>query len=337
MLAAYAPAYREIPLKLGFHFRPMFTSGPNTYKNPVKESTVVCGGILWSLVPEAGRFGRKLEGSGKLRLFAIANPIFQTLLRPLHDWVMSILSTLKMDGTYDQLAPLSRLKGKRELLSFDLKSATDLLPVDLSGSMLASLFGNEFAQSWCYLMAMVMFRSPDKVSPKVRARVYRFTRGQPLGYYSSWPVFTLTHHMLVWLAFKLWDLLRSMTLPKVVTPSKGLKRDVIFTSLFRIQKNLSKSCDYLEIEKEPQPIFITVLFLLAILTYLLLGCTFDSASRYSIQKHYCYPDLHKWFDIWKSSVRFLVAIGALILLLLLLYIAFSLLDSWKFSKTKTLL
>ncbi|KAL6954283.1 hypothetical protein U1Q18_043932 [Sarracenia purpurea var. burkii] len=268
MLAAYAPAYREIPLKLGFHFRPMFTSGPNTYKNPVKESTVVLRdkelndssritiyhtlpidatalltlfkpedlsviGSLWfsdreimvdsgydnpilpvrdgtigfgwlinSLVipaqqlwwdtmvtrPEAGRFGRKLEGSGKLRLFAIANPIFQTLLRPLHDWVMSILSTLKMDGTYDQLAPLSRLKGKRELLSFDLKSATDLLPVDLSGSMLASLFGNEFAQSWCYLMAMVMFRSPDKVSPKVRARVYRFTRGQPLGYYSSWPV-----------------------------------------------------------------------------------------------------------------------------------------------------
>ena len=47
---------------------------------------------------------------------------------------------------------------------------------------------------------MVGFTSPDKSSSKYRARVYRFTQGQPLGYYSSWPVFTLTHHMLVWLA-----------------------------------------------------------------------------------------------------------------------------------------
>ena len=30
--------------------------------------------------------------------------------------------------------------------------------------------------------------------------VFRFSKGQPLGFYSSWPVFTLTHHMLVWYA-----------------------------------------------------------------------------------------------------------------------------------------
>lgn len=40
MLSAYAPAYRTIPLKLGYSFKPMFTSGPNTYKDPVKESSV---------------------------------------------------------------------------------------------------------------------------------------------------------------------------------------------------------------------------------------------------------------------------------------------------------
>ena len=27
-----------------------------------------------------------------------------------------------------------------------------------------------------------------------------FTKGQPLGFFSSWPLFTLTHHMLVWIA-----------------------------------------------------------------------------------------------------------------------------------------
>lgn len=29
---------------------------------------------------------------------------------------------------------------------------------------------------------------------------FRFTKGQPLGFSSSWPVFTLTHHVIVWLA-----------------------------------------------------------------------------------------------------------------------------------------
>lgn len=49
-------------------------------------------------------------------------------------------------------------------------------------------------------MTAVGFRSPDPVSKGLKAKVYCFTRGKPLGYYSSWPVFTLTHHMLVWWA-----------------------------------------------------------------------------------------------------------------------------------------
>ncbi len=177
---------------------------------PTREGTIGFGWLINALTipaqtvwwesmitrPELGRFGRKLEGSGKVRIFAIASPLLQTLVRPLHDWVMTVLSKIEMDGTYNQLAPLERLVGKIELYSF--QSATDLLPVDLSGSLLVSLFGQEFAQSWCFMMNMVGFRSPDKCSKVTKARVYRFTRGQPLGYYSSWPVFTLTHHMLVW-------------------------------------------------------------------------------------------------------------------------------------------
>lgn len=49
-------------------------------------------------------------------------------------------------------------------------------------------------------MTGTSFRSPEKCTSELKARVYRFTRGQPLGFYSSWPVFTLTHHVLVWLA-----------------------------------------------------------------------------------------------------------------------------------------
>lgn len=40
-LSGYVPAYSQIPLRLGFYFKPMFTSGPNTYKRPSRESKVV--------------------------------------------------------------------------------------------------------------------------------------------------------------------------------------------------------------------------------------------------------------------------------------------------------
>lgn len=37
--------------------------------------------------------------------------------------------------------------------------------------------------------------------PRVRKRkVLTFTAGQPLGYYGPWPLFTLSHHKVVWLA-----------------------------------------------------------------------------------------------------------------------------------------
>ncbi len=38
VLQAYAPGYKDIPLDLGFSWEPVFTSGPNTYKDPQKES-----------------------------------------------------------------------------------------------------------------------------------------------------------------------------------------------------------------------------------------------------------------------------------------------------------
>lgn len=274
LLERYVPGLASKPFHLGFDFRPTFSSGPNTYRNPARESTVFGPGwvdklklsiyhtlpldvgslatcldpkelmvvgaywlrertfiglpapveplkeagknfgrfilsmrpirqCVWDsklyLRPEAGRFGRKLEGSGKVRVFAIANPIFQALLRPLHNWVMDLLGSLRMDGTFDQHAPLRRLIGKKNLYSFDLKSATDLLPVHLSFSILRGLFGDGFSQSWLYMMTEVDFRSPDKVSPQGEIESYKFTRGQPLGYYSSWPVFSITHHMIVWL------------------------------------------------------------------------------------------------------------------------------------------
>lgn len=105
------------------------------------------------------------------------------------------------DGTYNQTAPLKRLEGKKHLYSFDLKAATDLLPIQLSGCLLSGVFGDDLGGIWTKIMSNVAFRVPEPHSVKTqKAHLYRFTKGQPLGFYSSWPVFSLTHHALVWIA-----------------------------------------------------------------------------------------------------------------------------------------
>lgn len=109
--------------------------------------TLACSAqsVWWNSMvtrPEMGRFGVKLEGSGKRRVFAIANPLYQALVRPLHDWVMEILRRLPTDGTFNQTAPPARLRGKFDGFSFDLKAATDSLPVSVSAGVLACLVGS---------------------------------------------------------------------------------------------------------------------------------------------------------------------------------------------------
>lgn len=67
--------------------------------------------------------------------------------------------------------------------------------------MIAGLFGNPFATSWTFILCSVVFQLPYSLYNKgYRSSVVTFTKGQPLGFFSSLPLFTLTHHMLVWIA-----------------------------------------------------------------------------------------------------------------------------------------
>lgn len=81
-----------------------------------------------SVTPYLGRIGQSVEGGGKRRLFAIGNWVNQRLLHPFHKWLMELLRTLPMDGTFNQTRPLERLVGAKTVYSVDLKSATDRWP-----------------------------------------------------------------------------------------------------------------------------------------------------------------------------------------------------------------
>lgn len=110
--------------------------------------------------PEAGRFGLKLEGAGKVRTFAIPNPIFQRLLKPLHDWEMSVLKLLRTDGTFSQLSPLE-LKVRRIYTPSTLRPQRTC---SRRGSMLSGIFGDDLGHIWYVMMNQVAFRSPERLA-----------------------------------------------------------------------------------------------------------------------------------------------------------------------------
>lgn len=90
-----------------------------------------------------GKLGLKEEAAGKVRVFAMVDPITQWLMSPVHKLLFSILRKLPMDGTFNQLKPIYRLLGLKTvkgLYSLDLSAATDRLPVKLQAQFLNVLF-----------------------------------------------------------------------------------------------------------------------------------------------------------------------------------------------------
>lgn len=149
-----------------------------------------------------GKLSNIVEGGGKRRIIAIGLYIKQRLLKPYHDWCMSVLRHIPNDGTYDQERPIKFLKGRRFLYSFDLKSATDRFPLSFSQVLFDYLFGSELSSSIveCALGDNVFDVPFCKKGVQYPSSSVVFNCGQPLGYYLSWPLFTFSHHCVVWMA-----------------------------------------------------------------------------------------------------------------------------------------
>jgi len=146
-----------------------------------------------------GRLGRKFEGGGKVRVFTILDSIRQSCLRPIHDWAMSVLRLIPQDGTFHQLVPLkgllSRVHYQGPMYCYDLTAATDRFPAALQVELLTWAFGPDAASSWIRVIRSRPFSVPWE--GRDIQRFVSFTVGQPLGAYSSWPVFALTHHLVI--------------------------------------------------------------------------------------------------------------------------------------------
>jgi len=167
-----------------------------------------------------GKLGFKPEAAGKMRVFAIVDPVTQWALKPLHKFLFRVLRSLPMDGTFNQHGPLHRIPWSRKnlkLFSYDLTAATDRLPIKLQHAIITSIFSKEFADAWANLLinrpykcsfasaqSMIEFCASKGKSlffnKKDDRKEIFYETGQPMGALSSWAMLAITHHFIVQVA-----------------------------------------------------------------------------------------------------------------------------------------
>lgn len=110
--------------------------------------------------------------------------------------MFSILKIIPQDGTFNQFEPvktwvLPRVRLGSPCFSFDLKAATDRLPIDFQKDVLSLVFGQWFSFFWGLILDRDWLYKDQPI---------RYAVGQPIGAYSSWGMLAFCHHILVQLA-----------------------------------------------------------------------------------------------------------------------------------------
>jgi len=133
------------------------------------------------------------DKEGKKRVIGIVDYWSQSILKCFHDQVMKMLQTLWGDRTYKQTDFSDLGNPNDKFYSFDLSSATDRFPKEPQFEVVKAIHGDEFAKSWLDLM----IGEPFLYKWGSYETNIKYGCGQPMGAYSSWAIFSLTHHMLV--------------------------------------------------------------------------------------------------------------------------------------------
>jgi hypothetical protein len=149
----------------------------------------------------AGTIQATQEGGLKLRVFANPHPALQCILEGLHQSLFETLRRVPTDCTFDQKSGAERIAQElstgKTVYAFDLSNATDRFPLSLQLCTLKTLgFPNkdieefqEFSSlKWLVSDALVRAGFPPSL---------KWTNGQPLGLKGSFPLFALTHNILL--------------------------------------------------------------------------------------------------------------------------------------------
>lgn len=156
--------------------------------------------------PVLGRLHSIPEAAGKVRVVAICDYFTQILCKPIHQFLFKVLATISMDGTFDQQAAVDSFakEGHKEIFSYDLTAATDMIPLQLYSIVVGRLIGKGLAQKWVNLLSDRSFLKPrdhledlKESGDKGTSCFIRYSRGQPMGALSSWAGLAIVHHAII--------------------------------------------------------------------------------------------------------------------------------------------
>ncbi|AEY76153.1 RNA-dependent RNA polymerase [Gremmeniella abietina non-host-specific mitochondrial RNA virus S1] len=126
----------------------------------------------------------------KMRVIAMFDWFSQITLKALSDSLFQALKCIDSDRTYTQDPKFHFVPDlKHKLWSIDLTSATDRFPIITQKQILGILTNTCLADDWADIMVS------EPCSFQGQSLYYKV--GQPMGAHSSWPMFTLSHHILV--------------------------------------------------------------------------------------------------------------------------------------------
>lgn len=141
-----------------------------------------------------GKIGFIQEPGGKLRSVASPYLAHQLALQHFGKAVYGFSRLLPWDCTHDQSKPVHLLQANllegKTVHSVDLSSATDFFPLEVQSKCMRSLFGN--------ILDIDLFETISRSNWISPIGAVRWNRGQPLGLFPSFAVFTVTHGMLLW-------------------------------------------------------------------------------------------------------------------------------------------
>lgn len=163
--------------------------------NPVKVPFSVPSPKIDPYQVLGGKIAFIQEPGGKLRSVASPYLAHQLALRHFGKAVYAFVRTLPWDCTHDQSKPVPMLQDLLEngstVHSVDLSSATDYFPLEVQVKLMKAVFSNTSDIDLFEILSKSTWISPE-IGP------VRWNRGQPLGLFPSFAVFTASHGLLLW-------------------------------------------------------------------------------------------------------------------------------------------
>lgn len=128
----------------------------------------------------------------KVRVVAIGDYFSQAMLRPLHSWLYKFLENIPQDHTHNQggFKTLLNNTNKEKFCSADLTAATDRFPIEVICTVLRGRLPAAWVAAWETVMIGLPF--------DYNGTAIRYAVGNPMGFYSSWASFSVSHHFIIY-------------------------------------------------------------------------------------------------------------------------------------------